>query len=141
MKFTDALEQHAAPDRRIIRTPWARVGQNEGPLRVHAEGDPVGGHARNLRGRTHGPERHCWGAIRQRDQALRAPRPRTDNGLVFAEPASSLRRRLRSTLRKRHRVGECLERCVGRQRGFHGRLRGGSHARPHGFDLDTLRCV
>jgi YegS/Rv2252/BmrU family lipid kinase len=35
---------HAAPDMQIIRTPWVRVtaGQGEGPLPIHADGDPVG---------------------------------------------------------------------------------------------------
>jgi YegS/Rv2252/BmrU family lipid kinase len=35
---------HAAPDMHILRTPWLRVSvrQGEGPLPVHADGDPVG---------------------------------------------------------------------------------------------------
>jgi YegS/Rv2252/BmrU family lipid kinase len=35
---------HAAPDMRIVRTPWVRVSvaQGERPLPVHADGDPVG---------------------------------------------------------------------------------------------------
>jgi YegS/Rv2252/BmrU family lipid kinase len=35
---------HAAPDMRIIRTPWVRVSmaQGERPLAVHADGDPIG---------------------------------------------------------------------------------------------------
>jgi diacylglycerol kinase family enzyme len=41
---TGGRSAHAAPDMRIVRTPWVRVsvGQGERPLRLHADGDPVG---------------------------------------------------------------------------------------------------
>jgi YegS/Rv2252/BmrU family lipid kinase len=33
---------HAAPDMRIVRTPWLRVSVRQGALPVHADGDPLG---------------------------------------------------------------------------------------------------